>query len=57
MKRIFLTGVVALMAAPASPAFACNDCVRVPEMDASAGVAAIALLVGIGALMREKMKK
>ena len=30
---------------------------RVPEMDAGAGVAAIALLVGIAAVIRERTKR
>jgi hypothetical protein len=53
MKHALLTAAVALMA---TPAFA-GVSVAVPEMDAGAGVAAIALLVGIGAILREKMKK
>ncbi len=53
MKRVVLTAVFALAA---SPAFA-GVLVKAPEMDAGAGVAAIALLAGVGALLREKMKK
>jgi len=40
----------------ASPAFA-GTAKSVPEMDAGAGVAAIALLIGVAAIIREKMKK
>ncbi|WP_165793622.1 hypothetical protein [Hyphococcus luteus] len=53
MKHALLTAAVTLMA---TPAFAGSN-YAVPEMDAGAGVAAIALLVGIGAILREKMKK
>lgn len=53
MKRILIVAAAAMMT---SPAFA-GVTVQVPEMDAGAGVAAIALLAGIGALLREKMKK
>ncbi len=53
MKKVLLTAAVTLMA---SPAFA-GTAYKVPEMDAGAGVAAVALLVGIGAILREKMKK
>lgn len=53
MKRAFLTAAFVLAASPAMAGVTH----RVPEMDAGAGVAAIALLIGIGALVREKMKK
>lgn len=53
MNKLLLTAAVTLLA---TPAFAGRS-YAVPEMDAGAGVAAIALLVGIGAIVREKMKK
>ena len=53
MKKVLITAVFALAA---SPAFASVP-VAAPEMDAGAGIAAIALLAGLGALLREKMKK
>ena len=54
MKYIISTA--ALMALFASPAAAFRV-VAAPEMDAGAGVAAIALLAGMAAILREKMKK
>ena len=56
MKHILFTAAAALLASPAFAGTAPVP-VQVPEMDAGAGVAAIALLIGIGALVREKMKK
>lgn len=53
MKRILITAAIALAA---SPAFA-GTAVAAPEMDAGAGLAAIALLAGMAAILREKMKK
>lgn len=48
----------AAMFAMTAPAFAGDlQAPRVPEMSAGAGVAAIALLVGAAAIIREKMKK
>ena len=48
--------IVALLSVlVSSPAFASAP--TVPEMDAGAGVAAIALLVGVVAVMREKRRK
>lgn len=53
MKKFIIAGVLALAASPALA----GTLKRVPEMDAGAGVAAIALLVGVAAIIREKMKK
>ena len=47
---------VVAFAAMTSPAFA-GIARPVPEMDAGAGVAAIALLAGAAAIIREKMKR
>ena len=48
----------AAMIAMTSPVLAGSAQVpNVPEMSASAGIAAIALLVGAAAIIREKMKK
>lgn len=51
--RYFMTIVLAFTA---SPAFAGRP-VEVPEMSAGAGVAAVALLVGVAAILREKSKR
>ena len=53
MKRILLIAAASLVA---SPAFAAVS-VQVPEMDAGAGVAAIALLAGAAAIIRERHKR
>ncbi|GJL92904.1 hypothetical protein [Hyphococcus sp.] len=48
--------VIAILSLAASPAFA-GAPASVPEMSAGAGIAAIALLGGIAAILREKFKK
>ncbi|NNE39384.1 MAG: hypothetical protein HKN14_00535 [Marinicaulis sp.] len=53
MKKVVLSAVVALLS---SPAWA-GSASAVPEMSAGAGVAAIALLVGAAAIIRERRKK
>ncbi|WP_425409481.1 hypothetical protein [Hyphococcus sp.] len=55
MRHIFLAMSAMLISTSAfagTPAPA-----AVPEMDAGAGIAAVALLAGIAAIVREKMKK
>lgn len=47
--------VAAALAAMTTPAFA--GTLGVPEMSAGAGVAAIALLAGVAAIIREKTKR
>ena len=47
---------IAILALTATPAFAGRTAV-VPEMDAGAGVVAIALLVGVAAIIRERSKR
>ena len=54
MKRFILAGVLALTS---TSAFAGDLAWVVPEMNAGAGVAAIALLVGIAAIIREKSNR
>ncbi len=49
MKLIVVTALTALFASPALAGVA-----QVPEMDVGAGVAAIALLAGAAAIVREK---
>lgn len=53
MKKYIYTAALAMMASPAL-AGAPNS---VPEMSAGAGVAAVALLVGAAAIIRERNKK
>lgn len=53
MKRLILTAALALASAPA---FA-SEPVRVPEMDVGAGLAALALVAGLAAIIREKTRK
>jgi len=48
---------IALVTMMTTPVFASDPHVQVPEMDAGAGLAAIALLVGIAAIIREKSKR
>ncbi len=48
---------IALVTMMTSPAFASDPILQVPEMDAGAGLAAIALLAGIAAIVREKSKR
>jgi len=52
MKKIALISIFTLVSAPA---FAST--LPVPEMDAGAGVAAIALIAGAVALLREKTRQ
>ncbi len=54
MKKFILAGALALVS---TSAFAGDLAWQVPEMDAGAGVAAIALLVGVAAIIREKSKR
>ncbi len=54
MTRIFIVASVAALMT--TPAFAGLP-VQVPEMDAAAGVAAIALLAGAVALIRERSRR
>ena len=51
--RLFATLILATIATPAMASAA----VPVPEMDAGAAVAAVALLAGAAAIIREKMKR
>jgi len=53
MKQI---AVIALLTLAAMPAMATQQ-VSVPEMEIGAGFAAIALLTGIAAIIREKTKR
>ncbi len=53
MKKLCAFAFFAIMTAPAYAGVP----VAVPEMDAGAGIAAIALLAGVAAVVREKMKK
>ncbi|MHA7871885.1 MAG: hypothetical protein ACX939_06005 [Hyphococcus sp.] len=52
MKKLVYAAVLAAMT---SPVLASDP--QVPEMSAGAGVAAIALLVGAAAIIREKTKR
>ena len=59
MKKLFLTMSVALVCSPAlagAPGMPPPD-MQVPEMDAGAAVAAIALLVGAAAIIRERRNR
>ena len=53
MKKFILTASLALLSAPALA----SDPASVPETNAGAGVAAIALLAGAAAIIRERMKR
>ncbi|WP_165793621.1 hypothetical protein [Hyphococcus luteus] len=53
MKRIVMTAMFALTASPVLAA----EPLRVPEMDIGAGFAAIALLAGAAALIRERGRR
>lgn len=53
MRTLVLTGALALLA---SPAFAGVAAV-VPEMSAGAGLAAVALLAGVAAIIRERSRR
>ncbi|NNE39383.1 MAG: hypothetical protein HKN14_00530 [Marinicaulis sp.] len=53
MKKYVLTAAIALLSSPAWAA----DPIDVPEMDAGVGFAAIALLVGAAAIIRERSKR
>jgi hypothetical protein len=73
MKNLTILGALALLISPANAqTIGCNDlsiastikglvvanpCIDVPEMSAGAGVAAIALLVGVAAIIRERSKR
>lgn len=52
MKYLFLA-MLSMAVTPASAAVTAP----VPEMDAGAGIAAIALLAGVAAIIREKSKR
>ena len=52
MTRLMTAAALTLIA---TPAFAGQD--PVPEMSAGAGIAAIALLAGVAAIIREKTKR
>jgi hypothetical protein len=54
MTKFVLAGAFALMS---TAALAGEPWVDVPEMSAGAGVAAIALLVGVAAIIRERSKR
>ncbi len=56
MKKIITMVAFAAMTAPALAGNP-NDLIDVPEMSAGAGVAAIALLIGVAAIVREKSKR
>lgn len=53
MKRLILTAALALASAPV---FA-SEPYRVPEMDVGAGLAAVAIIAGVVAIIREKTRK
>lgn len=53
MKKIF---TLVVMTAMTTPAWASAPTASVPEMDAGAGVAAVALLAGVAAIIRERVK-
>ncbi len=53
MKNLIFTSALALVATPALATIPNN----VPEMSASAGVAAVALLIGVAAIIRERSKR
>ncbi len=73
MKNLTIMGALALLISPANAqTIGCkeesivstikglvttNPCYEVPEMSAGAGVAAIALLVGVAAIIRERSKR
>ncbi len=54
MTKFILAGAFALMS---TAALAGEPWVEVPEMSAGAGVAAVALLIGVGAIIRERSKR
>jgi len=54
MTKYFLAGMLTFVS---TAAFAGGDNHIVPEMSAGAGVAAIALLVGVAAIVRERSKR
>ena len=53
MKIVKIAAMLALIVTPA----AATQQASVPEMDVGAGFAAIALLAGLGAIIREKVKR
>lgn len=53
MRTFILSGALALFALPALA----GRPIEVPEMSAGAGVAAVALLVGVAAIIRERSKR
>jgi len=52
MRHVVFAGALALLSSPALAGVA-----KVPEMSAGAGVAAIALLIGVAAIIRERSKR
>jgi hypothetical protein len=54
MTRVVLAGALALIS---TTAMAGDLWVEVPEMSAGAGVAAVALLIGVAAIIRERSKR
>jgi hypothetical protein len=54
MTKYILAGALALMS---TAAMAGQAKVTVPEMSAGAGVAAVALLIGVAAIIRERSKR
>ncbi len=53
MTKYILAGALAFM----STAAMAGQAVKVPEMGAGAGVAAVALLIGVAAIIRERSKR
>ncbi len=54
MTKYILAGVLAFMSTTAMASIPMHE---VPEMSAGAGVAAVALLVGVAAIIRERSKR
>ncbi len=53
MRKFILTSALALFATPVLA----GSNLQVPEMSAGAGVAAVALLIGVAAIIRERSKR
>ncbi len=56
MKQLLLTASIALLSAPAMAGTALTA-PNVPEMSAGPAIAAVALLAGAAAIMRERSKR
>ncbi len=54
MMKYIMAGALALMS---TGALASDPWIDVPEMSAGAGVAAVALLIGVAAIIRERSKR